>query len=296
MVFSVPDISKKRQRFKKDLTGGKILRFVGSFSPLVSRIIEKQGFEGIYVSGAVISSDLGLPDVELVTLSELTDKGSSLIQNSSLPGLVDADTGFGGVLNVARTVQKLESAGFCGLHIEDQKSPKRCGHLDNKKLISIKEMQKKIKIALKAKTDSSFLIAARTDARGVEGMEAAIERGKAYVAAGAEAIFPEALKTEEEFKRFREAVDGPLIANMTEFGKSELLSAKTLEQIGYNVVLYPVTSWRWALKAVEKGLKQLASQGHQKDLLNEMLTRKELYELLKYDEYAKWDEGVGDFD
>ena len=296
MVFSVSDISKKRQKFRKDLIGGKILRFVGSFSPLVSRIIEEQGFEGVYVSGAVISSDLTLPDVELVTLSELINRGSSLVQGSSLPGLVDADTGFGGVLNVARTVQKLESAGFCGLHIEDQKSPKRCGHLDNKKLINIKEMQRKIEVAIKAKTDSSFLIATRTDARGVEGLEAAIERGKAYVAAGAEAIFPEALETEKEFKRFREAVDVPLIANMTEFGKSELLSTKTLEEIGYNIVLYPVTSWRWALKAVEKGLRQLSSKGHQKDLLNEMLTRKELYELLKYDEYVKWDEEVGDFD
>ena len=292
MIFSIPDIKKKRQKFRKDLTSGIILRFVGSFSPLVSHLIEETGFDGIYVSGAIISSDLGLPDVEMLTRSELEARGSLLVQQSFLPGLVDADTGFGGGLNVARTVQKLEQAGFCGLHLEDQKSPKRCGHLNNKKLISIEEMQKKIKIALKAKTDSSFLIVARTDARGVEGMDEAIKRAKAYIAAGAEAVFPEALENKEEFKKFRQAVNVPLIANMTEFGKSELLSVKELEQIGYNIVLYPVTLWRCALKAVAKGLKQIASQGHQKDLLSEMFTRKELYELLKYDEYSKWDEKI----
>ena len=294
MVFSVSDIKSKRQKFRNDLTNGKILRFVGSFSPLISRLIEKQGFEGIYVSGAVISSDLVLPDLELFTLSELVERGSALVQQSSLPGLVDADTGFGGLLNVARTVQKLEQAGFCALHLEDQKSPKRCGHLDNKKLIDIKEMQKKIQIALKAKRDNSFLISARTDARGGEGLDKAIKRAKAYVEAGAEAIFPEALETEEEFKKFREAINVPLIANMTEFGKSELLSSKTLEQIGYNIILYPVTVWRWALKAVKKGLNQLATDKHQKRLLDEMLTRKELYELLNYEEYSKWDQETGD--
>ena len=295
-IFSIPDIRKKRQKFRKDLKSGKILRFAGSFSPLVSCLIEKHGFEGIYVSGAVISSDLALPDVELVTLSELANRGSHLIQNSVLPGLVDADTGFGGILNIARTVQKLEQAGFCGLHLEDQKSPKRCGHLENKKLINIKEMQKKIKVALKAKTEPSFLIAVRTDARGVEGLDSALKRAKAYVAAGAEAIFPEALETEKEFEQFRQAVDVSLIANMTEFGKSPLLSAERLEQMGYNIILYPVTLWRLALKAVDKGLWQLASQGQKKELLNEMLTRKELYDLLKYDEYSKWDEAISGFE
>ena len=295
MTFSIPDINKKRQIFRQNLKSGKILRFVGSFSPLVSLLIEKHGFEGIYVSGAVISSDLALPDVELVTLSELTERGTIIVQNSSLPGLVDADTGFGSLLNVARTVQTLERAGFCGLHLEDQKTPKRCGHLNNKKLIDIKEMQKKIEVSLKARTDHSFLIAVRTDARGKEGLKAAIKRAKEYVSAGAEAIFPEALETEEEFIEFRQALDVPLIANMTEFGKSELLSIKIWENIGYNIVLYPVTTWRWALKAVEKGLKQLNSEGHQGNLLSDMLTRKELYELLKYDEYSKWDEETGDF-
>ena len=296
MIFSIPDITKKRQKFREDLKSGKILRFVGSFSPLISRLIEKKGFEGIYVSGAIISSDLAVPDIELITLSELADRGSFLVQNQVLPGLVDADTGFGGTLNVARTVQKLEQAGFCGLHIEDQKSPKRCGHLNNKKLINIKEMQKKIEVALKAKTDSSFMIAARTDARGVEGIEGAIKRAKAYIEAGAEAIFPEALETREEFQKFRQAVTVPLIANMTEFGKSELISTKSLQQIGYNIVLYPVTSWRLALKAVAKGLETLHTQGNQKELLNKMLTRKELYHLLEYDEYVKWDKEIDNFE
>ncbi len=288
MIFSISDINKKRQKFRNDLNNGRILRFVGSFSPLVSVLIERQGFEGLYVSGAVISSDLALPDLELVTLSELAQRGSSLVQESSLPALVDADTGFGEILNVARTTQKLEQVGFCGLHLEDQKSPKKCGHLNNKKLISIKEMQKKIETALKARTDDSFLITARTDARGVEGVDEAVRRAKAYIEAGAEAVFPEALKTAEEFKKFRQELNVPLIANMTEFGKSDLLSAKTLEEIGYNIVLYPVTVWRCALKAVEKGLKHIASEGHQKNLLNEMFTRAELYDLIEYDEYSKW--------
>ena len=295
MVFSVSNVNEKRKQFRKDLESGKTLRFIGSFSPLISRLIEEKGFEGLYVSGAVISSDLGLPDVEMVTISELLQRGSVLIKNSSLPGLVDVDTGFGGPLNLARTVQQIEQAGFCGLHIEDQTSPKRCGHLNNKKLISIAKMQKKIKITVKAKTDSSFLVAARTDARGVEGLEGAIKRAKAYVEAGAEAIFPEALEITDEFKKMREAVDVPLIANMTEFGKSELLSYKELEKTGYNIILYPVTAWRWALKAVQKGLEQLETQGHQKELLRDMFTRKELYDLLKYNEYIEWDEDINNF-
>ena len=295
MIFSVSNVDEKRKQFRKNLESGKTLRFVGSFSPLISRLIEEKGFEGLYVSGAVISSDLALPDVELVTMSELIQRGSVLVKNSSLPGLVDADTGFGGSLNLARTVQQIEQAGFCGLHIEDQTSPKRCGHLNNKKLISITKMQKKLEIAVKAKTDSSFLVAARTDARGVEGLEGAIKRAKAYVEAGAEAVFPEALETADEFKKMREAVNVPLIANMTEFGKSELLSCKELEKAGYNIILYPVTAWRWALKAVQKGLEQLGTQGHQKELLGDMLTRKELYDLLKYNEYIEWDEDIDNF-
>ena len=266
------------------------MRFAGSFSPLVSRIIEEQkSFDGIYVSGAVISSDLALPDLELFGLSELVERGGKIVRSSALPGLADADTGFGGVLNIAQTVQQIEQAGFCGLHLEDQASPKKCGHLDNKKLIDIKEMQEKIKVAVEAKKDSNFLVLIRTDARGVEGLDGAIKRARDYVSAGAEAIFPEALETEEEFERFRQVVDVPLVANMTEFGKSELLSASRLEQLGYNMVLYPVTVWRLALKAVEQGLKSIASEGDQKKLLDQMLTRQELYELLKYSEYVKKD-------
>ena len=277
------DTSKKRQKFRQDLKQGKTLRFAGSFSPLVSHIIEQEGFDGLYVSGAVISSDLKLADLELITLSELSDRGGLLVQNSSLPGLADADTGFGGLLNVARTVQKLEQAGFCGLHIEDQQSPKKCGHLKHKSLIGLSEMQEKIQTAFKARKDSNFLIVARTDARGVEGMPSAIKRAKAYKEAGAEALFPEALKTKEEFQRFRDAVDGPLIANMTEFGQSELLSFTELESMGYNIILYPVTLWRLALKAVQEGLKQIKAEGQQKNLTDKMLSRKALYHLLNYD-------------
>ena len=287
IVFS--HVSQNRIRFVQNLNGNKTLRFVGSFSPLVSKMIEQAGFEGIYVSGAVISSDLGLPDIELINLSELAERGSSIIAKTKLPSLADADTGFGGLLNVARTVQVLEQKGFSGLHLEDQKSPKKCGHLDNKKLIDTKQMCQKIEVALKARTDSNFLIVARTDARGVEGFEATLKRAKAYVQAGAQALFPEALETKEEFQKLREVIKVPLIANMTEFGKSELLTYEELNAIGMNLVLYPVTTWRWALKAVETGLKELDSKGSQKKLLSQMLTRKELYELLEYNEYSKWD-------
>jgi len=296
MIFPMHDVTKKRQKFRKDLSDGKIMRFVGSFSPLVSRLIEKIGFEGIYVSGAVISSDRAWPDVELTTMSELVERGSVLSQASTLPGFIDADTGFGSLLNVARTVTEIERAGLCGLHLEDQKSPKRCGHLNNKQLISCEDMQQKIRTAVKAKKDPSFLIAARTDARGVEGMNQTIDRAKAYVDAGAEAIFPEALTTAKEFAQFREAVQVPLIANMTEFGQSALMSAQELENMGYNIILYPVSVWRLALKAVEKGLQQIHSTGHQKQLLHQMFTRQELYELLEYKEYAKWDAQSADFE
>ena len=287
MVFSIPEVSVKRKKFREQLKSKKLLRFAGSFSPLVSRIIEEQKtFDGIYISGAVISSDLALPDLELFDLSELVERGGKIVRSSALPGLVDADTGFG---NVTQTVRQIEEAGFCGLHLEDQSSPKKCGHLDNKKLIDIKEMQEKIKVAVGAKKDPNFLVMIRTDARGVEGLDGAIERAREYISAGAEALFPEALETEKEFEKFRQAVDVPLIANMTEFGKSELISASRLEQLGYNMVLYPVTVWRLALKAVEQGLKSIASEGHQKKLLDQMLTRQELYELLKYSEYVKND-------
>ena len=277
------DIKSQRQKLREDLNRGKTMRFVGSFSPLVSRMIEEQGFEGLYVSGAVISSDLSLPDLELITLTELVDRGGLLVRGSSLPGLADADTGFGGLFNIARTVQMLERAHFCGLHIEDQQSPKKCGHLENKKLISVSDMQKKIETALKSRRDSDFLISARTDARGVEGLDLAIKRAKAYREAGAEAIFPEALKDIGEFKQFREALDLPLIANMTEFGKSEMLSYDQLKELGYNIVLYPVTLWRLALKAVEEGLIEVKSMGHQKTLIEKMFTRKSLYKLLGYE-------------
>ena len=278
---------EKRKKFIQDLGSGRLLRFVGSFSPLVSRMIEEAGFEGVYVSGAVLSSDLALPDLELITLSELVARGGVCIQSTKLPGFADADTGFGGALNVVRTVRELEKAGFCGLHLEDQKSPKRCGHLDHKELVSVSVMQKKITRALDARSDSHFLIAARTDARGVEGLDKAIDRAKAYQDAGAGAIFPEALIGWREFEAFRKGLSLPLIANMTEFGKSDLISCQDLQNLGYNMVLYPVSLWRLALKAAEQGLQQLHKEGHQKDLLDKMLGREELYRLLKYTEYEK---------
>ena len=307
LKYHLPSPTEKRKQFKAALRGQalalrgqapalkgtapglkrpKIMRFVGSFSPLVSRMIEESGFEGVYVSGAVLSSDLTFPDLELTGLSEAAGRGGDIIRASALPALADADTGFGSLWSLARGVKELEQAGFCGLHLEDQQSPKKCGHLENKKLISVPQMCTKINTLLKARTDPNFLIIARTDARGVEGFRSAVQRAKAYQSAGAEAVFPEALETKKEFEQFRQAVKGPLIANVTEFGKSPLLSAHELESMGYNMALYPVTTWRLALKAAAVGLTYLSQKKRsQKKLLDKMLPRQELYNLLKYSEY-----------
>ena len=225
MLFTEKSAAEKRADLRKALEGNRILKFPGAFSPLVALSIQRHGFDGVYISGAALAADLGLPDIGLTTLSEVTQRGRQIARVTDLPAIIDIDTGFGEPMSAARTVQELEELGIAGCHLEDQENPKRCGHLDNKALVSREEMVRKIKAAADAKRDPNFLLLARTDARASEGMEAAIDRAKAYVDAGADAIFPEAMQGAAEFELFRKAIDVPMLANMTEFGKSPLLSA-----------------------------------------------------------------------
>lgn len=296
MLFASKSPAQKRTDFRAALKSGKLLRFPGAFSPLVSMLVERQEFEGIYISGAVLANDLGLPDVGLTTLTEVSQRGRAIARATDLPAIIDADTGFGEPMNVARTLQELEELGLCGCHLEDQQNPKRCGHLDGKSLVVADEMVKKIRAAVKARRDANFVIIARTDARSVEGLDGAIKRAKAYVDAGADMIFPEALADAAEFEKFRKAVKVPLLANMTEFGKSQLLTTKQLADVGVNVVIYPVTSLRLAMKAVEDGLAVLKREGSQESLLKQMQTRAELYELLRYKDYEQFDKDVFNFE
>ena len=264
MLLSKKDVGEKRAELQKQLRSGKLLQFPGAYSPLVAMLIEQKGFDGVYISGAVVAADLGLPDIGLTTASEVVARGQQIAGATDLPCLIDMDTGFGEVANVARTVGALERAGIAGAHLEDQAGPKRCGHLDGKQLITTKEMCQKIKAALQSLGDSNFLLIARTDARAVEGLGEAIERAKAYLDAGAQMIFPEALEAESEFAAFRKALgDAPLLANMTEFGKSPLLNQKQLQDLGYNAAIYPVTLLRLAMKSAEQGLDHIKKVGDQ---------------------------------
>jgi methylisocitrate lyase len=259
-------------------------------------LIEKKGFDGVYISGSVLSNDLGYPDIGLTTLTEVAYRGRQIARTTSLPAIIDADTGWGEPMNVTRTIQEFIELGLAGCHLEDQMNPKRCGHLDNKSLVSSDEMIKKIKAAVSGKKlDENFLIIARTDARASEGLEKAIDRAKAYVDAGAEMIFPEALQDEKEFEALRKAISVPLLANMTEFGKGKLYSKTELENLGYNLVIYPVTTLRLAMGATEKGLDVIKNTGSQSDALPLMQTRKALYDLTGYEDYNQFDQNIFNF-
>ncbi len=287
--------AQRRASLRESLRSGRLLRFPGAISPLTAVLIEELGFDGCYVSGAALSADLALPDIGLTTLSEVSGRGEQIAGATDLPTLIDADTGFGEPMNVARTITTLEDKGLSGCHIEDQVNPKRCGHLDGKAVVPTDEMVRRIRAAVSARRDDNFVVCARTDARSIEGVEAAIERAKAYVDAGADMIFPEALVDEAEFAMFRAAVDVPLLANMTEFGKSPLLSAGTLESLGINLVIYPVTLLRLAMRAIEDGLHTILAEGSQDSIVPKMQTRKRLYELLHYDDYSTFDGGIANF-
>ena len=295
MLQATKSAAEKRKDLRAGLKSGKLLRFPGAFSPLVAMAIQRHGFDGVYISGAALAADLGLPDIGLTALSEVAERGGAIARVTDLPALIDADTGFGEALNVARTIQTFEDAGLCGCHLEDQVNPKRCGHLGGKSLVSAQALVEKIRAATSARRDNNFLFMARTDARAAEGLVGAMARAKAYVDAGADAIFPEALADESEFETFRKAVKVPLLANMTEFGKSKLLTARQLANLGFNIVIYPVTTLRLAMKAIENGLARIKSDGTQEPLLKQMQTRAELYELLRYKDYAKFDQDIFNF-
>ncbi|MEU2361363.1 methylisocitrate lyase [Streptomyces noursei] len=287
--------AERRRAFRQQLASGRLLRMPGALNPLSARLIQEHGFEAAYLSGAVLAADLGLPDIGLTTATEIAARAQQTTRVTDLPVLIDADTGFGEPLNAARTVQLMEDAGLAGLHLEDQVNPKRCGHLDGKTVVAREEMARRIRAAVDARRDPDFVLMARTDARSVEGLDAAIERAKAYVDAGADAIFPEALADESEYEAFRTAIDVPLLANLTEFGKTPLLDTRTLENLGYNIALYPVTLLRLAMGAAEDGLRTLAAEGTQASLLPRMQTRSRLYELLGYADYTAFDSAVFDF-
>lgn len=296
MLFPEKTPAEKRAALQAALKTGKLLQFPGSWSPLVSMMIEKTGFDGVYISGSVLSNDLGYPDIGLTTLSEVAQRGRQISRTTSLPSIIDADTGFGEPMNVTRTIEELIEMGLAGCHLEDQENPKRCGHLDGKAVLPADQMLRKLNAAVKGKRlDSNFLIIARTDARASEGLEKTIDRAKAYADAGADMIFTEALQDEKEFEAFRKAVKTPLLANMTEFGKGKLLSAKTLGDIGYNLMIYPVTTLRLAMKATEDGLKAIKAAGTQEGILDKMQHRKELYELTRYEEYNTFDQNIFNF-
>ncbi len=296
MLFARKTPRDKRADLRAALASGRLLQMPGAFSPLVALMVQEHGFDGIYVSGAALSADLGLPDIGLTTLSEVALRGRQIARVSDLPALIDIDTGFGEAMNVARTVQEIEAAGLAGCHIEDQVSPKRCGHLDNKMLIPTGEMVRKIRAAIDARRDANFLVMARTDSRTSEGVSAAIERSRAYVDAGADAIFPEALTTHAEYETFRAAFDVPLLANLTEFGKTPLLTRDALAALGYNIAIYPVTTLRLAMFGVAQGLETLAAEGTQASLLERMQTRKELYGVVRYADYGRFDQNLYNFE
>ncbi|MET4637791.1 methylisocitrate lyase [Mycetocola sp. 2940] len=295
MLYATTTPEDKRRIFRERLASGELLRFPGAFNPLSARLIEQKGFDGVYISGAVLSADLGLPDIGLTTLTEVAGRAKQIARMTELPALVDADTGFGEPMNVARTIQELEDAGLAGMHIEDQVNPKRCGHLDGKQVVDESTALKRIRSAADARRDDNFLIMARTDIRAVDGLDAAVDRAKKLVDAGADAIFPEAMRDLSEFEAIRDAVDVPILANMTEFGKSELFTSAQLADVGINIVIWPVSLLRIAMGAAGRALDTLTEEGSLTSKLGEMQHRADLYELIDYEGYNHFDTSVFNF-
>ncbi len=296
MMTSPLSAAHKRENLRARLSTGELLLLPGAFNPLSAKLIESKGFDGVYISGAMMSADLGLPDIGLTTLSEVAQRAQQISRVTSLPSLVDADTGFGEPMNVARTVQTLEDAGVAGLHIEDQVNPKRCGHLDGKQVVDTPTALRRIRAAVHARRDPNLLIMARTDVRALEGLDATIERAKALVDSGADAIFAEALLDLGEFAAVRAAVDVPILANMTEFGKSELFTTQQLADVGVNIVIFPVSLLRAAMGAAERALDMLRLEGTLTPMLGEMQHRADLYELLEYESYRAYDADIFNFE
>ncbi|MDA9663338.1 methylisocitrate lyase [Candidatus Pelagibacter sp.] len=283
---------QKRLDFVNRLKENKILRVPGAYNPLTAKLIEEIGYDAVYVSGGVMANDLGFPDIGLTTLQDVSTRSYLISRVTNLPTIVDIDTGF---KSCQETIETFENFGIAAVHLEDQIERKRCGHLDNKELITKDNMVKKIKECVNARKDNNFKIIARSDAKNVEGIDKMIERCKAYIDAGAEIVFPEALKDEKEFEKVRKELSCYLLANMTEFGKSKLFNYKELENLGYNIVIYPVTTQRLAMKSVEDGLRDIYVDGHQNNLIDKMQTRKRLYELVEYEKYNSLDEKIYNF-
>ena len=292
MHFVEKEPSQKRIDFNEKLKSNKILRVPGAYNPLTAKIIEEIGYDAVYVSGGVMANDLGFPDIGLTTLEDVSTRSYLISRVTNLPTIVDIDTGF---KSCEKTIQTFENFGVAAVHLEDQIERKRCGHLENKELIPTDKMVEKIKECVKAKKDKNFKIIARSDANTVEGLDKMIDRCKAYADAGAEIIFPEALANEKEFENVRKSLGCYLLANMTEFGKTKLLNYKELENLGYNIVIYPVTTQRLAMKNVEDGLRVIFKDGHQNNIIDKMQTRKRLYEIVEYEKYNSLDEKIYNF-
>ncbi len=262
----------------------------GAHDAITAMLVERAGFNAVYITGSGVATALaGLPDIGLMTLSEVAGHARYIAGAVDVPAVCDADTGYGEVLNVMRAVREFESAGVAGIHIEDQRSPKKCGHLPGKQLISKKEMVQKVLAAVEAKSDPDFLVIARTDARGVAGLRDAIDRARAYVDAGADGVFPEGLKSLKEFEDFASKVDSLLLANMTEFGVTPYMSVEEFERAGYDLVIFPLTALRTMLKAAAEALEELNTKGTQKGILSRMMTRDEVYEIIGYRDYEEKD-------
>lgn len=296
MIFTTKTHAEKRQVLRDLLDDGKLHQFPGAFSPFVAQMIERKGYPGAYIGGAMLTADLCLPDIGMATLSEFADRGEQIARATDLPCFIDVDTGFGEPMSAARTVRLMEDKGLAGCHIEDQVMPKRCGHLDGKEIVPTDTMVQRVRAAAEAKRDPNFIVIARSDARAVEGLDAAIDRMKAYVDAGADMIFPEAMKDEREFEAVRNALDVPILANMTEFGKSRLLTKQELTDLGFNVVIYPVTTFRLAMGEVDRGLDHILAEGDQNAILDRMQHRKTLYDYLRYEEYSRFDQSIYNFE
>jgi methylisocitrate lyase len=292
MLYEKKSAKEKRTDLRARLAKGELLQFPGAFNPLSARLIEKQDFDGVYVSGAVMSAELGLPDIGLTTLSEVRLRAEQISRMTALPTLVDADTGFGEAMNMARTVQELEAAGVSAIHIEDQVNPKRCGHLDGKAVVDQTTAVQRISAAANARFDQSLMIMARTDMRATDGLDAAIERMRALEDAGADLLFPEALTSLEEYRIVKSATKVPILANMTEFGKTELFTKAQLAEVGVSIIIYPVTLLRSAMGAAERALIAIKRDGTQASEVELMQTRAELYELLDYKSYEGFDQEI----
>lgn len=277
-------------QFKELIVGEDILQIPGSHDSMAALMAKKAGFQALYLSGGAYTASLGIPDLGMITSTEVAERAKELVRAANMPVLVDIDTGFGGVLNVARTAAEMYEAKVAAVQIEDQQLPKKCGHLNGKRLVTKEEMAQKIK-AIK-KVAPSLVVVARTDAKAIEGVDAAIERAAFYVEAGADAIFPEALKTEEEFRSFAKKIDVPLLANMTEFGKTPYFTAREFQDMGMSMVIYPVTSMRVAAKAYERIFKMIMEEGTQKEGLSDMQTREELYDTISHYGFEELDNNI----